>query len=84
MKYEYSRGEAQERDMLAELKKVLRRDLNVFRQGLDLANCQMRNVDRCEDAWIAEVLFRRGIPLDEIHMVDFGSEYMEVFDDQPK
>jgi hypothetical protein len=82
-KFNYSDTEAGDREMMLEIKHTLLQNVRTFRQGLDLANAQIRNVDRCQDAWVVEALFRRGIPIDRVHTVEFGENGLEVDDDQP-
>lgn len=81
--FEYTENEAYLRETLRNIKAKLLIDLESFQQAVDLANTQIRSIDRCQDAWIAEVLFRRGIPIADFQKVDFGEEGFEVDDDQP-
>lgn len=81
--FKYTENEAYLRETLGNIKVKLLIDLESFQQAVELASTQIRSIDRCQDAWIAEVLFRRGIPIADFQKVNFGENGFEVNDDQP-
>lgn len=82
-KFKYTEDELYLAGTMARFKKKLLIDLESFQQAVSLASNNIRQVDRCQDAFIAEMLFRRDVPISRCQMVDFGEDGFEVDDDQP-
>lgn len=78
MTHDYTESEAQDRKLLTEVKLSLMAQMRFYKLGAEATAIKMRNVDRCQDCWTAETLFRRGIPLSNANSVNFGEESMEV------
>lgn len=81
IKHDYSEQEQNDRAALTDVKISLLRQYQTIRNHAGLVQLQIRNVDRCQDAWTTEMLFRRGIPLAQANTTDFGERSMEVNDE---
>lgn len=81
--FKYTEDEAYYRETLGGIKRKLLIDMESFQQAVSLTNEHIRNIDRCQDAWIAEVLFRRGVPIEDLQKTQFRQDGFEVDDDQP-
>lgn len=82
-KYEYTEEENYTIERLLGFKKKLMIDQDSFQQALNLTRSHIQAIDRCRDAWLAEVLFRRGVPIASQGLIDFNDSGFEVDDDQP-
>lgn len=82
-KFQFTDDEMYLASRMTGMKKKLLIDLESFQQAVSLASFNIRAIDRCQDAWIAEVLFRRNIPISNCCAVDIGEDGFEVNDDQP-
>lgn len=81
-RYDYTKDEVTYLRGLMEARESLLGVRVDCKNKLELVDLHLGALERCHDAWTAEAMFRRGIPMSRLDSVTLGRDHLEVYSDK--